>query len=326
MTSIPKSSPDLSVVIPIYNEEAVLPRLFERLYASLDSLQRDYQVVFVDDGSRDNSLALLKAQYQARPDVTRVVWLRTNAGQHAAILAGFEHARGECIITLDADLQNPPESIATILEAFDQGYDYIGTIRDKRRDALWRDLGSRAMNWLRERVTRIRITDQGCMFRAYHRHIVDSIIESNESQTFLPALGYLYATRPTEIVVPHSERVAGESKYSLFKLIHLNFDLITSFSTVPLQAFSLLGMALSSLSLLFVGYLFIRRLVIGPEVEGVFTLFAIVFFMLGLLLFAVGILGEYIGRIYTEVRHRPRYLVAAVLEEKTHQKKDKTAA
>ena len=306
--------PEVSVVVPVYNEEAVLPSLFPVLYTVLDGLGRSYEVVFVDDGSRDRSAALLKAQYQARPDVTRVALLRANAGQHAAILAGFGLVRGRYVITLDADLQNPPEEIPSLLRELDAGHDYVGTIRAERHDRLWRRLASRAMNALREKITHIRITDQGCMLRGYHRDIVRTLVASNESQTFIPALAYLYACNPVEITVRHQPRAAGASKYSLFKLMHLNLDLMTSFSIVPLQVFSLVGMSISALSLLFVVYLAIRRLVVGPEVEGVFTLFAIAFFMIGLLLFAVGLVGEYIGRIYTEVRNRPRYLVATVVE------------
>ncbi|MGD8347984.1 MAG: glycosyltransferase [Gammaproteobacteria bacterium] len=307
--------PEVSVIIPVYNEQAVLPRLFERLYPAMDSLGRGYEIIFIDDGSRDKSVAHLREQYQQRPDTTRVILLRANVGQHAAIMAGFEHARGTYVLTLDADLQNPPEEIPRLLAEMDAGHDYVGTIRRQRNDSRWRHYASKAMNWLRQRITRVVMTDQGCMFRGYHRDIVDAMRDSREAQTFIPALAYIYAGNPTEIVVAHEARAAGESKYPLFKLIHLNFDLMTSFSLVPLQVISLIGMAVSLVSFAFVVLLVLRRLFVGPEVEGVFTLFGIVFFILGILLFAVGVLGEYIGRIYTHVRQRPRYLVSAILED-----------
>ena len=312
--SMTAMTPDISVVIPVYNEEAVLPALFARLYAALDQLKRSYEIIFIDDGSRDRSAALLRAQFQTRPDVTRVVLLRANAGQHAAIMAGFEITRGTYIVTLDSDLQNPPEEIPQLLAKMDEGYDYIGTIRRLRHDSKWRHYASRVMNKLRERITDIRISDQGCMFRAYHRDIIRAILDSQETNTFIPALAYIYAGKPTEITVEHEERAAGTSKYSLFKLIHLNFDLVTSFSVVPLQVISIAGMVIAAASVLFVAYLFLRRLFIGPEVEGVFTLFAIAFFLMGVALFAIGLVGEYIGRIYIHVRHRPRYLVRTILE------------
>lgn len=307
-------APGVSVLIPVYNEEDVLQLLFERLYPVLDSLGRSYEILFVNDGSQDGSAELLTRQYQLRPDVTRVFFLSANAGQHAALTAGFERARGDYVVTLDADLQNPPEEIPPIVAELDKGFDYVGTIRASRHDSKWRHLASRMMNRVRERITNIRMTDQGCMLRGYSRDIAQAIAESNESQTFIPALAYLYAARPTEITVAHDHRAAGESKYSLFKLIQLNFDLMTSFSSMPLQLISFTGIVVSFLSLLFVVYLAIRRIWIGPEVEGVFTLFGIAIFLMGLLLFSVGMLGEYIGRINNQVRKRRRYRVAKVLE------------
>ncbi|ATP27540.1 glycosyltransferase [Chromobacterium violaceum] len=307
---------NLSVVIPVYNEQDVLQALFDRLYPALDALNLRYEIVFINDGSRDKSAAMLADQFALRPDVTRVVLFNGNFGQHRAILAGFEHSRGERVVTLDADLQNPPEDIRLLLAEMDKGHDYVGSIRRQRNDSLWRHVASRAMNRLREKLTRIKMTDQGCMMRAYSRRIIDTINQCNELHTFIPALAYQFSQHPTEVVVGHEERFAGESKYSLYSLIRLNFDLMTGFSIVPLQWFSLMGMAVSAGSGLLVVYLLLRRLILGPEVGGVFTLFAIAFFLIGLALFGIGLLGEYIGRIYQEVRSRPRYVIQAVLEQK----------
>lgn len=305
---------DLSVLIPVFNEQEVLSMLFERLYPVLDALERSYEVLFVNDGSSDNSADILSTQFDRRSDVTRVIFLSSNAGQHAALVAGFQRARGRSVITLDADLQNPPEEIPAIMAEMDKGFDYVGSIRTSRNDRAWRHVASRMMNALREKITNIRMTDQGCMLRGYSRDITLEIAESNESRTFIPALAYLYAARPTEITVAHEERAAGDSKYSLFKLIQLNFDLVTGFSSLPLQLISITGIFVSILSLLFVIYLAYRRLFYGPEVEGVFTLFGITIFLMGLLLFSVGMLGEYIGRINGLVRKRKRFRVASVLE------------
>ncbi|TXH04348.1 MAG: glycosyltransferase [Nevskiaceae bacterium] len=310
-------NPNLSVVIPVYNEEAVLEALFARLYPALDALKLPYEVIFINDGSRDRSAGMLAAQYEKRPDVTRVILFNGNFGQHRAILAGFEHARGERVVTIDADLQNPPEEIGKLLAKMDEGYDYVGSIREKRNDSLWRHVASRIINMIRDRITNIRITDHGCMMRAYSKRIVQTINQCQEMNTFIPALAYSYSQRPAEVTVKHEERFAGESKYSLYKLIRLNFDLMTGFSLVPLQVFSMLGMAISFGSALLVAYLFLRRLILGSEAEGVFTLFGIAFFLIGIALFGIGILGEYIGRIYQEVRQRPRYLISAVLEKRT---------
>ncbi len=309
-------SPEVSVIIPVYNEEAGLAALFERLYPALDALGTSYEIIFINDGSRDRSAAMLAEQFRARPDTTRAILLNGNYGQHMAILAGFEQARGEIVITLDADLQNPPEEIGKLVEKMREGYDYVGTIRMQRQDSLWRRKASQMMNRLRERITRIKMTDQGCMLRAYNRHIIDTINRCGEINTFIPALAYTFAQNPVEVDVAHEERFAGESKYSLYSLIRLNFDLVTGFSVVPLQWLSFIGVILSLGSAGLFILLLIRRFILGAEVQGVFTLFAITFFLLGVIIFALGLLGEYIGRIYQQVRARPRYLVQTILEER----------
>jgi len=306
--------PEVSVVIPVYNEEAGLANLFARLYPAMDKLGIPYEVIFVNDGSRDRSVAILAEQYRMRPDVTRVVLFNGNYGQHMAILAGFEQTHGEIVITLDADLQNPPEEIHKLVAKMREGYDYVGSIRRKRQDSAWRTYASKAMNRLREKITNIHITDQGNMLRAYGRNVIDLVNQCGEVNTFVPALAYKFARKPTEIVVEHEERAAGESKYSLYSLIRLNFDLMTGFSLVPLQLFSLMGMVLSLLSALLVIVLVVRRLIIGSEADGLFTLFAIAFFFMGVILFGIGLVGEYVGRIYQQVRARPRYVVATILQ------------
>jgi undecaprenyl-phosphate 4-deoxy-4-formamido-L-arabinose transferase len=315
--------PEISVVVPVFNEEACLPELFTRLYQALDGLGTPYECIFVDDGSRDRSVALLRAQHAARPAETRVILFQRNFGQHAAILAGFERAAGDIIVTLDADLQNPPEEITRLRAAINEGHDYVGTVRRGRQDHWARRWASRALNYLRERTTHIQITDQGCMLRAYGREVIDAVNASREVNTFIPALAYLYARSPTEIEVSHEARRAGQSKYSLYKLIRLNFDLMTGFTFVPLQLFSMLGMIIAGLSGVLVVYLVARRLILGPEVEGVFTLFAIAFMLIGFALFGIGLIGEYLGRTYEQVRGRPRYIVAAVLESHKAQKRER---
>lgn len=306
--------PALSVLIPVYNEEGVLDALFARLYPALDALGERYEVIFINDGSRDRSVALLREQFRQRPDVTRVVLFNGNFGQHMALMAGFKHARGDITVTLDADLQNPPEEIPRLIAAIRQGHDYVGTVRRQRHDSAFRRVASRLMNRLRERITRIEMSDQGCMLRAYDRALVDTLNACQEVNTFVPALAYTFAAAPTEIEVGHEERHAGESKYSLYKLIRLNFDLVTGFSIVPLQWFSLLGTVLSlGAGALFV-LLAVRRFLFGAEMEGVFTLFALQFFLTGIVLFGIGLMGEYVGRIQQEVRRRPRYRVSAVLQ------------
>jgi undecaprenyl-phosphate 4-deoxy-4-formamido-L-arabinose transferase len=314
--------PQLSVVSPVYNEDASLRDLFARLYPALDALGMSYEVVFVNDGSRDRSAALLREQWERHPNTTRVVLFNANYGQHPAIVAGFEHCRGDRVVTLDADLQNPPEEISKLLTAMDAGHDYVGGVRRQREDSWFRRIASKAMNRLRERITRIRMTDQGCMLRAYSREIVAAIAASREVSTFIPALAYTFASNPTEVDVAHSERAAGKSHYPLYKLIRLNFDLITGFSLVPLQLFSMFGMLVAALSLgAYVGVIGYRLAffdwheVHWREATSVFwDRDILAFFLIGMLLFGLGLIGEYVGRIYQQVRARPRFMIRAVLE------------
>lgn len=300
--------PYLSIIIPVYNEESNLVPLIERLYPVVKAAGRPFEIIFTNDGSRDRSLEILHSMVDEYPGV-KVVEFNGNFGQHMAILAAFEMSRGQIVITLDADLQNPPEEIPRLVTEIEKGYDVVGTIRQKRQDNLFRKLASRIVNITTNKMTGMKMNDYGCMLRAYHRNIIENINRCGESTTFIPALAQTFAANPTEIEVAHAERSAGESKYSLYKLVRLNFDLMTGFSVVPLQLFALFGIVTSILALAFGLFLLARRFIVGAEVEGVFTLFAILFFFIGIIIMGIGIVGEYVGRIYQEVRKRPRFVV-----------------
>jgi undecaprenyl-phosphate 4-deoxy-4-formamido-L-arabinose transferase len=300
--------PEVSIVIPVYNEQENLPALLPRLLPVLDGTKRPYEVIFVDDGSRDRSLEILKGFAETYPAV-RVLELSRNFGQHPAILAAFQRARGKVVVTLDADLQNPPEEIPKLLARIDEGYDVVGGIRRQRRDSWFRRAASRLVNRVTGLITGMHLSDYGCMLRAYARDVVNEINACEENATFVPALAQSFSRRPTEVEVAHAERSAGESKYSLYRLVRLNFDLMTGFSVVPLQIFTLFGFVVAAGGVGFGIFLGIRRLIVGAEVEGVFTLFAILFTVIGVLLAGLGVVGEYIGRIYQEVRKRPRFSV-----------------
>ncbi len=314
--STPPSLP-LSVVIPVFNEELNLPKLFARLYRALDALGRRYEVIFTNDGSADRSFDLLRAQHAARPDVTRVIDLNANYGQHMAIMAAFERVRGEVIVTLDADLQNPPEEIAKLLAQIDQGHDYVGGYRLERKDSFFRTHASKLINAVREHTTNIQMKDQGCMLRAYRRPIIDAIVDSGATNTFIPALAYSFSGHPTEVGVAHEERHAGVSNYSFYKLVRLNFDLITGFSLAPLQYFTMFAGLCAAGSFLLVLVLAYRRIFLGAEAEGLFTLFGILFFLLSVAMVGIGLIGEYVGRTYQVVRARQRFHVREMLETTT---------
>jgi undecaprenyl-phosphate 4-deoxy-4-formamido-L-arabinose transferase len=314
MSATPGSVVALSVVIPVYNEELNLPVLFGRLYPVLDALARSYEVIFTNDGSADRSFEVLRAQHASRPDVTRVIDFNANYGQHMAIMAAFERVRGDVIVTLDADLQNPPEEIPKLLEKIDAGHDYVGGFRLNRQDSFFRTSASRLINYVREHTTNIEMTDQGCMLRAYRRPIIEAIVRSGAINTFIPALAYSFAGNPAEVGVKHEERHAGASNYSFYRLIRLNFDLITGFSLAPLQYFTMFALTCSAGSLLLVLILAGRRIFIGPEEGGTFTLFGILFFLLSVTMVGIGLIGEYVGRTYQVVRARQRYFVREMLE------------
>ncbi|OPX20594.1 MAG: glycosyltransferase [Desulfobacca sp. 4484_104] len=241
--SRPEDSPYISVVIPVYNEEDNLPQLVRRLVQTLTATGRTFEILMVDDGSQDRSWEILTELYEQHPEHLRAIQFNRNFGQHRAIFAGFQAARGQVVVTLDADLQNPPEEIPRLVAKLEEGYDTVGGWRETRHDSIFR------------------------------------------------------------------KRQEGKSKYGIRKLIRLNFDLMTGFSHFPIHVVGFLGLLIALAGLGFGIFLFIRRLVVGPEVEGVFTLFAILFVFSGLQMFGLALIGEYVGRIYREVRQRPRYVI-----------------
>jgi undecaprenyl-phosphate 4-deoxy-4-formamido-L-arabinose transferase len=303
----------ISLVIPVFNEEGNLPVLMGRIRPVMSALNRPWEVILVDDGSRDRSLSILK-EFMIHPEV-RVVELTRNYGQHAAILAGFSIVRGGIVVTLDADLQNPPEEIPRLIAAMEEGsFDVVGTIRKGRKDSLLRIVPSRIVNMVARKITGVRMTDWGCMLRAYRRTVVERMIACHEHATFIPALATHFGKRVTEIEVAHEERHGGKSNYPLRKLINLQFDLVASFSELPIKLIMYGGVLLATLGVCFGAFLVVARLLYGAfwAAQGVFTLFAILFVFVGLQFFALGLIGEYIGRIYREVRKRPEYVIEHV--------------
>jgi undecaprenyl-phosphate 4-deoxy-4-formamido-L-arabinose transferase len=300
----------ISVVIPVYNEEANLAALMKRLTPVMKNIGKSFEIVLIDDGSKDNSLNLLK-EFAYEPFVT-VVELTQNYGQHAAIMAGFAVARGKIIITMDADLQNPPEEIPNLVNVMEDGnYDVVGTIRKGRKDSFLRIWPSKIINIVARKITGVHMSDWGCMLRAYRHPVVERMISCHEHSTFIPALATVFAKRVTEIEVAHEERFGGKSNYPLRKLINLQFDLVSAFSDLPMRLIMYGGIFMSLLGICFGAFLAIARLIYGARwaAEGIFTLFAVLFVFLGLQFFALGVTGEYIGRIYREVRKRPEYVI-----------------
>ena len=309
----------VSIVIPVYNEAANLPLLWARLRPILGDPMREWEIVFIDDGSTDDSLEILR-EYSHQDPRVRVVELARNFGQHSALLAGFRNSCGDVVVTLDADLQNPPEEIPRLLEAIAEGNDVVGGWREARQDRSYRRVASQVHNRITSAIVGVPMHDYGCMLRAYRRHIVDMVVACDEKAAFVPALANSFAKRVAEIPVAHAERHDGESKYDLFRLAHLSLNLITGFSNYPIQAMSLAAVGIFLLDALFVAVLLAHRLVYGPQQEGaLWVLFAFTFLLLGLVMLALGLIGEYIGRIYLEVRRRPTYIVRAIHGQNSHE-------
>ena len=303
----------VAVVIPVYNEEENLTALMQRLMPVMQGLGKSFEIIFIDDGSHDQSLQILKEFTQNSQVI--VVELTKNYGQHAAIMAGFSITQADIVITMDADLQNPPEEITNLVKVMEEGnYDVVGTIRKGRKDSFFRILPSKIINMVARKITGVSMRDWGCMLRCYRRPVVERMIQCHEHATFIPALATVFAKRVTEIEVAHEERHGGKSNYPLRKLINLQFDLVASFSDLPMKLIMYGGVLMSLLGVCFGTFLAIARLVYGARwaAEGIFTLFAVLFVFVGLQFFALGVIGEYIGRIYREVRKRPEYVIEKI--------------
>ncbi|PHM56659.1 undecaprenyl-phosphate 4-deoxy-4-formamido-L-arabinose transferase [Xenorhabdus sp. KK7.4] len=308
----------VSVVIPVYNEEESLPQLLKRTISACQKLNQEYELILVDDGSRDSSAEILTRAAEDPESYVIAILLNRNYGQHSAIMAGFHQASGDLVITLDADLQNPPEEIPRLVKVAEEGYDVVGTRRANRQDSWFRKTASKMINAMITKVTGRSMGDYGCMLRAYRRHIVRAMLQCHERSTFIPILANTFARRTTEIDVTHAEREFGDSKYSFMKLINLMYDLLTCLTTAPLRLLSVVGSIIAVTGFLLAVLLIALRLIFGAiwAAEGVFTLFAILFMFIGAQFVAMGLLGEYIGRIYNDVRARPRYFIQKVVGDK----------
>ena len=305
----------VSIVIPVYNEAQSLPELLQRTLAACAQLKQPAEIILVDDGSRDESAQILLDASERESSPVVAVILNRNYGQHAAIMAGFGQSTGDLVITLDADLQNPPEEIPRLVTLAEQGYDVIGTVRGNRQDSALRRWPSKLINLAVQRSTGVAMTDYGCMLRAYRRTIVDAMLACSERSTFIPILANSFARHTTEVLVTHAEREHGESKYSAMKLINLMFDLITCMTTTPLRLLSIIGFAMAFLGVAFAILLVVLRLIFGAPWagHGTFVLFAVLFVFTGGQFIGMGLLGEYLGRMYSDVRARPRFFIEKVV-------------
>lgn len=309
------SAIELSLVIPVFNEEENLTELIQRCVAVCDATAKRYEIVFVDDGSKDKSRQILSDVAAKKDGNIVAVLLNRNYGQHPAVLAGLAQSRGDVIVTLDADLQNPPEEIPRLLAKIDEGCDVVGSVRENRRDSWLRRLPSRIINAVVRKTTGVEMNDYGCMLRAYRRNVVEAILSCHERSTFIPILANSFASNTGEVAVKHSKRSAGDSKYNFWKLINLQFDLLTSMTAFPLRLLSIGGGLMAGLGFIAGISIGVMRIAYGSvwAAEGVLTVVAVLFIFTGVQLFGLGLLGEYLSRVYDDVRGRPRYFIQKVI-------------
>ncbi len=307
-----ENNPEISVVIPVFNEEPNLQELFRRTVETLEATGRTFEIVAVDDGSTDGSLPFLK-KFREVDERLRIVCLARNFGQSPALYAGFAYVRGKIIAMLDADLQNPPEDLPKLIAKIDEGYDFVSGWRRCRQDSYFRTLPSRYLNYLVNVSTKSRFHDVGCCLKAFRREVTQHLIQFTHRSRYIAVDVAWLGVRATEVEVGHGERAAGKSKYGLFKLFRTGFDLVTSVTAAPLQFFGLIGWLFALVGFGMGIRLAYFRYMYG-ELNQFITVIAIFFFLFGMQMTATGLMCEYISRIYIEVQNRPYYVVKEVVE------------
>jgi glycosyltransferase involved in cell wall biosynthesis len=312
--------PELSLVVPVYNEEENLPLLIEAICASLQPLNRDWEVIFVDDGSTDRSLDALKRLVEADPEHVRAVIFRRNFGQTAAIAAGIDHSRGSIIILLDADMQNDPADIPMLLDKLDEGYDLVsGWRKDRQDNRLTRTIPSNIANGLISRVTGVHLHDYGCTLKAYRRDALEGFRLYGEMHRFIPVFAHSVGAKITELPVHHHARKFGKAKYGLERTVKVILDLFTvkfllDYSHKPMRLFGGAGITLMFFSFIMLLALFIRKLLEGVPIltSPIFSL-GVMFFILGFQSILMGLIAELLARTYHESQKKPTYTVRQIL-------------
>ena len=297
----------ISIVIPVFNEEKNLEVLNKRLSIVCKTFDTNFEIIYIDDGSSDKSLDIIK-KFCDRSEFIHFISFYRNFGQHAAVMAGFEHARGDIIMTLDADLQNPPEEIPKLIDKMKEGYDIVAGRRINRKDKLLRKLPSFFMNKIISLLIGVRLHDFGCMMRAYKKSIIENLLQYGEKSVYIPAFSSWLSKNVAEVSIKHDPRLGGKTKYSLFMLLRQVFDLITAYTLIPIQIIGLTGIVLFFAGVFLFLYLMYFRLFLGTPSD-LTSFIAILIFFSGTILFSLGIISEYLVRLYKEVRKMPLYIL-----------------
>ena len=306
------SVPFLSVVLPVFNEADVIDELHRRVTAALQGTGRTYEILYVDDGSRDGSFAKLKA-IQAKAETVRVIRFSRNFGHHMAITAGMDAARGDCVVLMDSDLQDQPEEIPKLLAKFDEGFDVVYGIRMGKKHGLLKRAGSLLFVTLMNAMVGEGGSINTHIFRLVRRNVVDVVKSCREHSRFIVGLVSWAGFDQIGVPVEHGARYAGETKYSFFKMVRLALTSMTNFSQIPLQLASWIGFCASFFAVVYGCWLIARKVLFNTAAEGWTSTMVSMFFLGGVQLLCLGILGEYIGRVFTGVQDRPLYVVAKKL-------------
>lgn len=311
----------ISILIPAYNEEPVIEKLMERLESLADSIQ-DYrfEFLFVNDGSKDKTLEIIRSHAETNSRVSYVN-LSRNFGKETAMIAGLDHARGDAVVIIDADLQDPPELIPEMITFWQEGYDDVYAKRRSREGETWfKKSTSKAYYKTLQSITSIPIQEDTGDFRLLDRRVVEALRQLRESQRNTKAMFSWVGFKKKEILYDRSPRAAGETKWNYFKLIELAIDGITSFTTAPLRIATYAGIAVSLFAFLYLSIIVIRTLFFGTDLAGYASMMTVVLFLGGVQLLSLGIIGEYIGRIFNEAKQRPLYLIEEYHNGSDHKK------
>jgi len=303
----------VSVVIPVFNEELVLQEFYPRLKKEAESWGKSYELLFVDDGSTDNSFELI-CKWKKIDSSIRVIKFTRNFGQQAAVLAGFRGSRGNIVVQIDSDLQNPPEEIKRLLGAFTDEVDLVVTIPRKRRDSALRILGSKVLHSLAQALFGNRFKLNLSSFRAMRRSVLEKIDQCQDRSRYMAVLMSWMAVPTVYVEVDHHLRKTGQTKYGVLPLLRLTWDLITGYSNFPLRLVTYLGLLGAGLGFAIMMFLLYQRLVAGILIEGFVVLSAVFSFFAGVQLLSIGFLGEYLGRVHLQIQNRPDYIVHKVID------------
>jgi len=304
-----QNSPFISIVAPCYNEEAVIDIFLEKIFEVLERLGRSFEIVFVNDGSRDGTLELLKAKAKEYAGV-RVINLSRNFGKEAALTAGMDAARGEVVVPIDVDLQDPPELILEFVKKYDEGYDVVvGKRADRTTDTHAKRISAELFYKMHNKISDIEIPHNVGDYRLMSRRVVEELKKLPETQRFMKGIFAWLGFKTAVVEYKREERAAGDTSFNGWKLWNFALDGITSFSTAPLRIWLYVGIVLSFIAFLFGAWIILKTLLFGVDTPGYASMLTVVLFLGGIQLMGIGILGEYIGRIYLESKNRPIYIV-----------------